>query len=220
MKFIAKQNIQKWWKSKLLNIVKLLQERKTWWFFAGFVGVVIVLTFLDQWSKTLLTQWPEDWEEFAQRTNWNQPIVGVQKKKPIIQWLGLYSVSLGNPSTTFFVALNLKAPTWLTHFNSILVMLVVSGWLLHNRKIKTMLICALIFAGALGNTIDRIMFKGVVRDIFTFSWHQNGVWNLADAYIVLAIFSIFFVTFTRLIMLGVVLLWKGWKKYKKNANLD
>ncbi|MBN0919272.1 signal peptidase II [[Mycoplasma] gypis] len=73
---------------------------------------------------------------------------------------------------------------------------------------------AFVSAGAFGNMIDRMAFKGV-RDIFFLPWYDKGVWNFAD--FCLASGSIF--TALYVVVINVIV-WCKEKQKQKNANRD
>ncbi|MCL2049036.1 MAG: signal peptidase II [Defluviitaleaceae bacterium] len=52
----------------------------------------------------------------------------------------------------------------------------------------------LVFAGGLGNLVDRVAF-GYVRDMFDFLFMNFAIFNLADVYVTVGVFCILAVTF-------------------------
>lgn len=148
-----------------------------------FAIISTTLVVIDQVTKYELTFWPQNWLDILILGRYREVIIGEGPKVPIIASIGLYSVSLGNPGTTFFNFFGTRVSTIYIHIFSLIVMIVCILLAIMSRKTKMVLATSVIFSGALGNTIDRLLYHGVVRDIFTFTWH-NGVWNLADAYVI------------------------------------
>lgn len=80
------------------------------------------------------------------------------------------------PSSTINVAL-------VTFFNVFILIGCIVFILFFNSTWYSVFI-GLIFAGALGNTIDRLAF-GWVRDIIFIPWFDNGTFNIADVSVII-----------------------------------
>lgn len=87
-------------------------------------------------------------------------------------------------------AFSVPLPTWLIYTIYLIVLLGLAAFAVKNFYHLTKLnwlALTLIFAGALSNIVERLMF-GSVRDFIYITFYKwTGVYNLADGYIILGI---------------------------------
>lgn len=133
-----------------------------------FAAIVVVMVLTDLLTKQFLFQW-KDGSDYA----------GLHQLggEPYYQnwFFGIRSVS-NSGLTSFGNAL----PTGVIHFFNFIILGACLGFLgFINSKVLIVAI-ALIFAGTLGNMVDRFAFAGHVRDIIFLPWADRGTFNLAD----------------------------------------
>lgn len=92
--------------------------------------------------------------------------------------------SYAHYNTTVLSALNLKLPLW---FNIIIDWLILLGFLILPYFLTTknyfLITTAIISAGVLGNSLDRMVYK-YVRDVLFTPWADKGTFNFADVLLV------------------------------------
>lgn len=100
-------------------------------------------------------------------------------------WLfGIRSVD--NPGLTFFG--NAKIDIVLVSTINIFILIVCLISLIFWKNILLSIFIAFIFAGSLGNTVDRLAFS-YVRDIIFTPWLDKGTFNFADMDVIIGSFG-------------------------------
>lgn len=140
---------------------------------------VLFCVFLDQWTKLLAVRY-------------------LKGKNPIVLLDGVFELSyLENRGAAFGIFQNQR---WIFIVFTIVIMaaLLIFYWKLPNSKryLPMQICCVVIFAGAVGNMIDRLQ-NGYVVDFFYFRLINFPVFNVADIYvtgatIIAAIFFLFY----------------------------
>lgn len=129
-----------------------------------FSSIVFVLLLIDLLTKGLLFEW-----ENGQGKNQTG---GVQHVNALF---GIRSVS--NSGLTWGGNI---FPTWVIHLFNIIILLACFFFLIILKSHVFAISIAFIFAGTMGNMIDRMTFSGKVRDIIFIPWADNGTFNFAD----------------------------------------
>ena len=159
---------------------------------AIFFGVILILTLIDQLTKTFLFSWADQPDSDGK---WQGD--GVIKGDYVL--FGIKSVA--NYGVTLFGGL---FPTWVLHVFSVFIFILCSSFALYSHDKLLIFAIAFTFAGTLGNFLDRAMFDGAVKDIIFIPWLQSfnfvsGVFNFADMWLFVG--SIIAVAY--IILLGV-----------------
>ena len=149
--------------------------------FIVFLSIFTILILMDLLTKQFL------FDEFLADSDGLE----IQHKN----WLfGIRSVK--NTGLTFATKSNANIP--LVTFFNILILLICLCSVIFLRSWIFSLFVGFIFAGSLGNTIDRLAF-GYVRDIIFLPWADHGTFNFADCDViigccgvVISLFAIFF----------------------------
>lgn len=130
-----------------------------------FTSLLFVLLLIDLLTKQFLFKWETNGKGINQNG-------GCQTQN----WLfGIRSVA-NSGLTTFGNVL----PLWLVHFFNFIILFVSLFFLITLRSWLFAIGISFIFAGTLGNMIDRFAFQGNVRDIIYFPWLDRGTFNFAD----------------------------------------
>ena len=124
--------------------------------------------------------------------------VNLQNQPPRVLVPGLLGLTyLENPGAAFGLFAGFD---WGRLVLSIISILLMIGILWYYSRIPTekrfwfiRVPLILIFAGGMGNLVDRLA-RGAVRDMLEFLFINFPVWNLADAYVTIGAFSFIFVT--------------------------
>ena len=141
-----------------------------------FFGLILVLTLIDQLTKTFLFSWGDKPDSSGK---WQGD--GVTKGD-----YGLFGIkSVANYGVTFFGGL---IPTWALHIFSVFIFIICGVFAIYSHDKLLIVAIAFTFSGTFGNFLDRAMFDGAVKDIIFIPWLQgvnflNGVFNLADAWL-------------------------------------
>ena len=159
-------------KSKIKNYWKIFLEyieynKKRIIIHIGFfTAIVAVLLLIDLLTKGLLFEWGNELEGKHQGTNeysWKNAFFGIR--------------SISNSGLTVFGGI---LPTGVIHFFNFIILFVCIGFLIFIKSKSFITAIAFIFAGTLGNMIDRFAFQGHVRDIIFLPWANRGTFNFAD----------------------------------------
>ncbi len=136
------------------------------------LGLIVVLVALDQWTKYLATQALE-----------------LYRPREVFSWLNLTLAHNTGAAFSFLAG----AGGWQRWFLSgvavvICIVLLVWLWRLPHRARMLPTALSLILAGAIGNLIDRVRFGYVVDfiDVHYADWHWPA-FNLADSIIVIGV---------------------------------
>ncbi|MCL1862638.1 MAG: signal peptidase II [Defluviitaleaceae bacterium] len=147
------------------------------WTWVVFVVTTIVLLALDLWLKS-----------------WSVDNLQGQPRRVLIEGvLGL--AYFENPGAFFGIFGGLNARWILAGLKA--VILCGIGWYywwlpLENKMWFIRVPLILVFVGGLGNLVDRVAL-GVVRDMLEFLFINFAIFNLADVYVTVGVFSLFFV---------------------------
>ncbi|MBR4025826.1 MAG: signal peptidase II [Mycoplasmataceae bacterium] len=137
-----------------------------------FFAVAILMLVFDLLTKQFLFKNPDNLEE-----------PGIQYTHgPVQHDFGIIGIrSVINEGLTFFPSTSINV-LLVTFFNVIILIGCIVFILFFNSTWYSVFI-GCIFAGALGNTIDRLTF-GWVRDIIFTPWFDNGTFNVADVLVI------------------------------------
>lgn len=158
-----------------------------------FILGIFVLVFLDQITKWKFTNFPPNW---CSQIGKNLFIFSKDEPQILISFVNFGIWSVGNTSTTIFNFLGINSSKIFLNVLSFFIFFGSVFYLFWTiKKINISVVVALIFlnSGVIGNTIDRFVFQGVVRDVF-FIFSKKSIWNLADMWIYFGIFVGFFCT--------------------------
>lgn len=159
-------------KSKIKNYWKIFLEyieynKKRIIIHIGFfTAIVAVLLLIDLLTKGLLFEWGDELEGKHQGTNeysWKNAFFGIR--------------SISNSGLTVFGGI---LPHGVIHFFNFIILFICIGFLIFIKSKSFITAIAFIFAGTLGNMIDRFAFQGHVRDIIFLPWADSGTFNFAD----------------------------------------
>lgn len=153
-----------------------MQKRTAWIFFAATVAVLLAA---DLWLKA-----------------WAVVNLAGQDARILIP--GVLGLTYFENSGAFFGFLGgLAFSQWLL---SGLKVLILCGLLWYYSRLPLQrrfwflrVPLALVFAGGLGNLVDRV-WLGIVRDMFEFLFMRFAIFNLADVYVTVGVFALLFVT--------------------------
>ena len=140
----------------------------------GFVGAVIaaVLVVLDQFTKQLA-------------------VIYLKDQPNIVLWEGVFELEyLENRGAAFGIMQGQKV--FFVIFTAIAMVVIAWFYLKKIPEVKKYrfieIICVLLFAGGIGNFIDRIRLNYVI-DFFYFSLIDFPIFNVADIYVTVAAFA-------------------------------
>lgn len=155
-----------------------MRKGKSWLFHLSFLLLLLCLTGVDQWSKFLA-------EKF------------LKGQKSISLIPGIFQFSyLQNRGAAFGILQNQR---WI--FLIISVLLLACVIYIYRRMPRTSyylplyMVGAVLTAGGLGNTIDRL-FRGYVVDFFYFERIDFPIFNVADIYMVVGCILLILLIFT------------------------
>lgn len=155
-------------KRKNFNFVQYLDDnrKKIIMNLIIFIYIIGILLIIDLVTKQTLFEWSEN------NLGKNQYDNNFRTQN----WLfGIRSVS--NSGLTSF---GNNMPLGLVHFFNFVILIVCIFFVIILKSKWFVVSLAFIFAGTLGNMIDRFAFEGYVRDIIYLPWFDRGTFNFAD----------------------------------------
>lgn len=136
--------------------------------FLEFLIPGIILTALDQWTKSLV-------------------VTGLKGKEPFVIWDGVFELLYSENRGAAFGMLQGKHGFFFLVAGCVFAVACYVIWRLPlERRFLPLRVCiTLIASGAAGNLIDRVV-QGYVVDFLYFKWIDFPIFNVADCYVTVA----------------------------------